>query len=377
MRIGLNLLHAMPDIGGVWNYLERLLCAIGQHDHENAYICFVTKSSQDLVSHTSNFDIVTIALDPRSRAKRVLYENTCFPARAKRHQLDMIHWFSGTHSLLGRIPSVVSVYDTLVFEHPESFSIMKRNYLKYMMKNTVRNAALLMPMSNTTAKNLEWFLGAKTDRIQVIPPIIDSSFIPRDQKEINLFRKKYNLPENFWLYVADFYPHKNHLGLLHAFHNLIKNRFSVWPLVLRGDNRGDDQAIFRAVNDLELSDNISFMPRLPSEELSLLFSSASAMIYPSLYEGGGIPVLEAMACGCPVAASHIPATEEMAGGAAMLFKSQTKDAIEQTVIMMQTDKDLRDRLATEGMERARKFRGERVIGKVLDGYRKAVASVVR
>lgn len=371
MRIGLNLLHAIPGIGGVWTYIERLLHALDQHDQENTYICFVTKFSQGLVSHASNFVIVPIALDPRFRAKRVLYENTYFQLRANSYQLDLIHWFSGTHSLVGGIPSVVSVYDTLVFEHPRYFAILKRMYLKFMMKNAVRNASLLMPMSNTTAENLERLLGAERDRIQVIPPIIDSSFIPRDLNEINKFRNKYDLPERFWLYVADFYTHKNHLGLLHAFHNLKKNRFNVWPLVLRGDNRGNHPAILKAVSDLELHDNIRFIPRLSNEELPLLFSSASAMIYPSLYEGGGIPVLEAMACGCPVAASHIPAVKEMAGGAAVIFANKNEESIEQTVIMMQADEDLRGRLITKGLERASQFRGEGVIGKVIVGYKKA------
>jgi glycosyltransferase involved in cell wall biosynthesis len=376
MRIGLNLLHAMPSIGGVWSYVEKLVSALGQYDKENDYVCFVTEFSRCLAPETPRFILFPVPLDPRSRAKRVICENTRLQSYSKRLQLDLMHWFGGIHSLFTNVPNIVTIHDMLVFEHGESFPFVKRMFLKTMMKHTAKSAAMLAPVSNATSNKLEQLLGVQKCRMRVIPPIIDESFFPRSRDSAAQFRSRHNLPTQFWLYVADFYPHKNHLGLLRALLNLKKNGFKTWPLVLRGDWRGNGERVLRAIAEFQLQDDILFLPRLSDEEFPVLYSAASALIYPTLYEGAGIPVLEAMACGCPVAANSIPACLEIGGDAGVFFNSQDSGSLEGALVSLQDDHQLRDFIIKKGIERAKHFRPQRIVSALSSIY-KVVATYGR
>lgn len=371
MRIGLNLLHALPEIGGGWNYIANLVAALGQCDDTNTYIAFVTKESECLVPAKPNFKSVRINIRSVSRAQRVMYENTILQLRAHKHKLDCMHWFANTQALINAVPGVVTVYDLQAFLNLATFSRVKRLYLRFMTSMTARRASVLLPMSRATAQDLQCVLNVNVARMIVIPVVMGSQFKPAAAEEIMRFKAKYRLPDRFLLYVSHMYPHKNHLNLLQAYHRLKSSGFSPWPLVLRGDPKGAETDVMDTIARLNLEKDTILLPRLDKGELPALYSAASALLFPSLYEGGGIPIVEAMACGCPVVASDIPPTREFAGEAGSYFDPRDSDSIVRAMVELQRNPDSRERQRQAGLARAAEFRPQLVVSKLLSAYSQA------
>jgi glycosyltransferase involved in cell wall biosynthesis len=362
----------MPEIGGGWNYIVRLVESLAEYDRENNYVAFVTNKSVGMVPRQPNFEIVYVGVNPLSRPKRILYENTRLQIEARKYRLDLMHWFANTIAVTSSVPGVVTVYDLHFFENPHAFSWTKRIYLQTMFSHTVRRAALLLPMSETTAHALSNVFKVRLERMQVIPAIVSASFHPVSSTKVIELRGKYNLPDQFWLYVAHFYPHKNHLRLLQAYHELKLSGFLPWPLVFRGNDQGSRSEVVQLVRQLSLENEVRFMPHLSEGELAVLYSAATALVFPSLYEGGGIPLLEAMACGCPVIASDISAVREFGGDAIFRFDPEDLPSIRNTMVVFQQDVEKRFRARQLGLEQVRNHRPDLVIEKLISAYHRAI-----
>lgn len=372
MHIGLNLLHAMPEIGGGWNYIARVIESLGEYDRENSYVAFVTDKSIGMVPLQPNFETVRIGINSVSRPQRVLYENTALQILAWKHRLDLMHWFANTIAVVNIVPGVVTVFDLMALENPHAFARVHRIYLQTMLSHTVRRASLLLPMSETTAHALSNRLRAPLERMQVIPAIVNASFQPVSSNRVSELRRMYNLPSQFWVYVAHLYPHKNHLRLLQAYHDLRLNGFAPWPLVLRGDDKGAGEEIKRLVTQLDLENDVQFLPRLSEGELPALYSSATALVFPSVHEGCGMPVIEAMACGCPVIASDISAMREVGGEAICRFNPLDLSSIRNSMKAFQQDGEKRLRARQLGLEQVRSHRPDLVIPNLLSAYHRVV-----
>ena len=370
MRIGLNLLHALPDIGGGWNYISNLLAAVGREDTSNEYVAFVTEASETLVPKQPNFRVERIALRSAVRARRVLYENSALQARASREELDCMHWFANALGLVNAAPAVVTVYDVQPFVPYGRLSKAKRAFLRWQLRAAVRRAAMLLPMSRSTADALQTILGADATRMTVIPPLLESVFSLPAIDVVDRCRRRYALPERFWLYVAHMYQHKNHERLLLAYRDLKHANPQAWPLVLRGDPQPGSN-VPALINELGIERDVLILPTLSRVDLPALYGAASALVFPSLYEGAGIPVLEAQACGCPVVASSIAAIREFAGDAAVYFDPMNVADIHRAMIGVADDADGRERLRTRGLERARDFRTVPVVSDLLAAYAQA------
>lgn len=374
MRIGLNLLHARPEIGGVWNYVSNLVAAVGREDTETEYVAFVTEVSAALVTPRPNFRNVIVPLRSRLRTTRVLFENTALQLLVWRERLDCLHWFANTIGLVDVVPAVVTVYDLQPFLSYPTMSRAKRVFLRSQMRAAVRRAAMLLPMSQATGQELRDRLGADPRRMLVVPPILESMFQPPEPTAVSRFRQQYGLPAEFWLYVAHGWPHKNHERLLHAYRELRAENPSAWPLVLRGDPQPGFPTLAELSARAGLKESVIVLPRLKREELPLLYASAAALVFPSLYEGGGIPVLEAQACGCPLVASDIPAIREFAGEAGHYMNPQSVDDIKRAMIATAADVAARERLLRLGLERVRTFRSISVVDRLVAAYRSACSA---
>ena len=377
MRIGLNLLHALPEIGGVWNYIEELLAALAQCDTENTYVAFVTDVSQGLVPQEKNFERVFVRINSAFRVWRVVYENTILQVLARRRNLDCMHWFSATHAWFNSVPSAVTFYDLQAFRNLAQFPLAKRWYLQTTMRRTVRHAQILLPMSEATAADLSLVLGAGRERMTVIPPVVSSIFRGMPPEQLAGFRRRYGLPKEYWLYVAHYYPHKNHCALLRAYRTLLDSGMPTWPLVLRGDPKGAERDVDSTLSELSLRNSVLQLAPLARVEVPSLYAAASALVFPSVYEGAGIPVLEAMSCGCPVTASGIPAVRELAGEAALYFEPSDEGSIAGAMQMMQEDAARRQRLREEGLTRSQMYWPEAVAPRLTHAYRQASSSALR
>jgi len=372
LRIGFNLLHAVPGIGGVQNYIANLLAALAAADHDLAYVAFVTEWSRELVPSAPNFHCRPVNLDSRHRVARVLYENTILQRMVARETVDCLHWFANVDGIFNAAPAVVSVYDLLPFLSLPGHSLLKRAYLRWRMRAAARRAAWLLPMSQATADAFRAMLGADLRRCTVIPAVVEDRFKPVAHEEAAQFRSTHALPREFWLYVANLYPLKNHVGLLRAYRKLKDKGVEVWPLVLRGDPGGAEEEVNAALNELGLRGDVTFLGRLDREDLPRLYACASALVFPSLYEGGGIPLIEAMACGCPVVASDLVVAREAAGDGAVYFDSSDVGSIAAAMRQFQQSPALRERCRSSAFQQVRGHRGAVVAPALVAAYRNAV-----
>jgi alpha-1,3-rhamnosyl/mannosyltransferase len=375
MRIGLNLLHAVPDIGGGWNYIQNLLAALGREDRTNTYVAFANAASASLVPRQPNFTVVRVPLRPGARGPRVLFEHTALQALVLYHRLDCLHWFANGDGIINAAPAVVTVYDLQPFVDKVALTPRKRAFLQARMRSAAQRAAVLLPMSDTTADLLASMLGADPARMIVVPPVIEPEFQPASDQTVAACRARHRLPAQFWLYVAHLYPHKNHERLLQAYRQVRANDPATWPLVLRGDAQPESFDLPRRIADLGLEGHVHLLPRLDRAELPALYTAASALVFPSTYEGAGIPLLEAQACGCVVAASDIRAAREFAADAAKFFDPLDPVAIERAMLEVQANPMWRDDARRRGLEHAARYRGPLAVERLLDAYARVGGTV--
>ncbi len=372
MRIGLNLLHMHDGIGGVWNYVESIVSTLDELDQNNLYFVFVTTQSECLVPDKENFKKIIININPLKTGHRILYENTVLHYQSWKYKLDCLHWFANMVSPFSFVPGLVTIHDLLPLRNPGSYSSMKHLYLKIVLNITAKKAKSILPISNTTALDIIQILKPETDKLHVLPVIINDTFTPSKENEINKFKNRYKLPDKFWLYVANFYPHKNHINLIKAYSVFKKQEVNAWPLVLRGDSGQDTgttkELIKTEIKKLNLEKDVIWLPRLAYHELPLLYSGAGALIFPSLFEGCGIPVIEAMACGCPVVASDLEVIKEFTDDAALFFNGKNVDNICKAMVKLQSGSNIMKSLVNKGIKRSEIFKGKNVINKLLSAY---------
>ncbi|HEY3381843.1 MAG TPA: glycosyltransferase family 1 protein [Vicinamibacterales bacterium] len=370
MHIGLNLLHPYPAMGGIWHYIARLLDAGAEPPVGHLSTAFVTTSSRALVPPSPRIRVEDLRIPGLSRSVRVLYENLVLDRQLKAHGCDLVHWFAANLGLVGTVPAVVSVYDLREYDRPGSFSLGKRLYLKMMHRHVASAARHLLPISSTTAGQLALRFGVPDDRMTVIPPIVSDIYFDVDRQEAESYRQRRGLPGHFWLYVSDFRPYKNHAALVDAYAELTR-RCRAWPLALRGEGAlGMTETLARA-RQLGVADRVRILDPVPENEMPYLYATASALVFPSLYEGSGMPLLEAQAVGCPILSSSIAALRESAGDAAVWMDADDASSIAAGMERFQADGDRREACAGLGRRRAERWRAPVVANLLWQAYAKA------
>ena len=376
VKIGLNLLHARPEIGGGWNYIANIVRAFALSDCDYEVVAYCTDASAEIVPDDPRFRIRKVRLGGSWQPARILYEQTILPGVAYRDKLDCMHWFAGNHAFLSSMPAVVTLYDCVFIEQPWEIPFAKRLYLSRMVKAACKRARVVVPMSESTAEAAIRLLGVAPERIVVVANPVDERYRPAALGDVQSFRRQFGLPPEFWLYVAHPYPHKNHARLFAAYKRLRETSGCSWPLVLRGGGcaKGDLADLERLACQLGVDRDIVWLPPLSLDDLVRLYGAAAAMVFPSLYEGCGIPLLEAMACGCPVVASNIPTTMEFTGEAAVVFDPESADEIYAAMRRFADDLGLREQCRAAGLARARNYSAESTARKLMEAYRQAVGS---
>jgi glycosyltransferase involved in cell wall biosynthesis len=202
----------------------------------------------------------------------------------------------------------------------------------------------------------------------VVPPCVSAEFRPRNPAEMDAFRHQYGLPASYFVYVASNDAHKNYDGLLTAYRLYHDEIDTPWSLVIRG---ATEETLARHPRG-PWSSSVVLLPEIPDSEMPLLYAAAAAMVYPSFFEGGGLPVIEALSTGCPVAASDIPTTREFAGDAALTFDPHKPGSIAEAMTRIHTDRPLRELLRSRSLGRRSRFEESLTAAAAARAYEKAV-----
>jgi glycosyltransferase involved in cell wall biosynthesis len=371
MHIGLNLLYAHPAIGGAWRYIQNVLHMIGKYDQRNSYSLFVyERNPLPLAALSARMQLHFIRRAAGgSRGGRVLDEQIAIPRLAKSEGCRFVHSFGNVAVMREGIRNLVTVHDLKPYERNEGILPSARDlYVRTVLPTSLRRSDFVLPISKFTATALQTRFRIEAGKVITVPNVVDDRFSRRSEAEIIALRERWQLPRDFWLYVANYYPHKNHERLLLAYHQYRRSSKAAWPLVLCGSPALQYGRIRALVSTLGLGRDVYFHHGLPDEEMAALYSAASALIFPSQYEGFGIPLLEAMACACPIAASDIAAVQELAGESAIRFHPRGIESMANAMLRLQHDAALRAALAEAGQKTAERYRDSVVIQQLMDAY---------
>jgi glycosyltransferase involved in cell wall biosynthesis len=307
---------------------------------------------------------------PTGRASvRVLWEHLVQPWILQRINADLVHGPVFIAPPISTCPTVATIHDLSFIRLPHLFRPANRLYLAVMTRLSARRARRLIAVSAHTAAESVKLLGVPAERIDVVQHGVDSIFRPLPQDEVEFFRQKQGLPEQFVLCVGTLEPRKNHTRLVEAFARIYDRRSK---LVLVGGKGWLYDDVFAKVEALGLSEAVVFQGYVTNEDLPWWYNAASVFAYPSLYEGFGMPILEAQACGTAVLASNVPPLPETAGDAALLADPQDVEALAANLNRLLTNRSLRCQLEAQGLAHARQFTWARTAQETARAYRRAL-----
>jgi glycosyltransferase involved in cell wall biosynthesis len=268
------------------------------------------------------------------------------------------------------IPTVMTVYDLIPLRFPQFVSARARLLFRLAMTLALRASDQVIAISEATQRDLHRLFHLSKEKIQVIPLAAGENFHPPAREEIERVRAQYNLPDEYVLYLGINKPHKNLPRLVEAWAHLTRQpAFGDEKLVIAGAWDPRYPQVKQLAARLNLTQAIIFLGSIPEADLPALFGAARLFVFPSLYEGFGLPVLEALSCGTPVACSHTASLPEVAGEAAIYFDPAGPDRIAEVLAKTLNNAPLLEDLRARGLERAGKFSWRRTAQQTVQVYR--------
>lgn len=267
------------------------------------------------------------------------------------------------------VPLILTVHDIQQEYFPEFFSNDVLDFRRRFYRASLEKVNHIIAISNHTKRNLIEKYSVPEDKITVIYNGYGKDvFRKLDGKLIEKARKKYNLPRSFLFYPAATWPHKNHITLLRAY-RILKTKYHLKDkLIFTGIRKENHEAVERETERLGLAGSVTHLGYLPYKDLPALYNAARIMVFPSLFEGFGIPVVEAMAVGLPVACSNTTSLPEVAGDSALYFDPNEPEDIAEKVIRLYEDESLRSFLINKGKERVKLFTWDNTASETLKIY---------
>ncbi|MCB8943790.1 MAG: glycosyltransferase family 4 protein [Ardenticatenaceae bacterium] len=283
---------------------------------------------------------------------RIAWEQLVWPWLAQRHGLDLLHSMAFVTPLLALRPTVVTVYDLSFMYYPESFPRGQRLYLRSQTARSVRAARRVITISESGRQDVHRFFGVPLAQIDVVRPGVGEEYRPFPPQTVAQFRQQKGLPERFILHVGTLQPRKNIPILLEALAQLPQRDVC---LVLVGGKGWLFAEIFARVEALGLQERVIFTGYVPAEELPLWYNAATVLAFPSRYEGFGMPIVEAMACGTPVVAANVSSMPEAVGEAGLLFAPDSVAQLVGGITAVLQSPALAQELRQKGIPQAQQF----------------------
>ncbi len=355
-RIGVNALYLIPGgVGGTEVYLRNLLQALAQIDSRNQYFVFVNRETgDDLCPVSPNFTLVRSSVSARLRPARLVWEQTVLPLQTVRLRLDVLFSPGFSSPMVCRGRKVTVIHDLQHKRQPENFGFFERKAWDAMVWSSVQFSDALVAVSEASRQDVINVYRADPARIHVVHHGVEAAFfgITGAREHDPTLLSQTGLPDcRYLLAVSTIHPHKNWLRLLDAYGALVRDGRDE-HLVVAGLAGKASRDVAARLNDPQLASRVHLLGWQPRNVLVALFQSAEALVFPSTFEGFGMPVLEAMAAGVPVACSDIPPLREVAGDAAVFFDPYSPERIAEGVRRVLDDSDLRASMIARGKERA-------------------------
>jgi glycosyltransferase involved in cell wall biosynthesis len=303
-------------------------------------------------------------------ALRVLWEQIAFPRALHHDRITLLHGPINALPLGWAGPSVVTILDLTFMLIPDAIRRASRAYLRWMVRSSARRAGQIITISESTRRDVIRLLGAPPERVTRVYCGVDNRFTPEPASAAGTaLRERVGLPGEFILYLGTIEPRKNLSRLIDAYTMLRRRDATRLPLVLAGGRGWGDDEIVQKARANEFATDIYLPGFVPEPEIPLWYNAATLFVYPSEYEGFGLPPLEALACGVPVVASNASSLPEVLGDAAVLVDPTSVEAIADGIQRVLDDGALRSRLIARGPEQARRFSWRQMAEETLAVYR--------
>jgi glycosyltransferase involved in cell wall biosynthesis len=351
---------------GITSYIYNLLRHLPGIASEMAYTVFL---SERRYKGPPGLRLQVSRLPTDRPPVRIFWEQALLPWVARREGIDLLHNVAFVGPLASTCPFIVTVHDLSFLFYPHSFRSLRRSYLRVFAGMSVRRARRVIAVSESTKHDLVEVYGISPARIDVVHNGVDGSFQPLPADQVAAFRHQSGLPDRFVLFVGTLEPRKNIVRLIEAYARLPKDRP---PLVLVGGKGWFYDEIFARVEALGLTGDVRLAGFVPAEELPLWYNAADLFVYPSIYEGFGLPPLEAMACGTAVITSTASSLPEVVGEAGRLVDPADTDALASAMAKVLSDRDLQHEMEAAGRVQAAGFSWESAARGTVDSYRRAL-----
>ncbi len=372
MKICIDALAAKSSYHGIGTYVSNILCHLLPKAQENHFLVLGRKdflSSLPDARHLTNMEKKAVKLP---LFLRVAWEYTLLPFGLLKDKVD-IFW-GVSHFLppvrVGRY--LVTIHDLASFFFPHLYPLFRWLYHQVSIRNAIQRADYVITPSHSTKRDLIKHFRIPEERVFVVPNGFDETFrYPITDKEREEIKKRYNLPEMFVFALGVLEPRKNTERILLAFASLLRDKSfpnKEIKLVIGGslDYGWKNKRIFQLVKELKIEEKVIFTGPIPNEDLPAFYAASFLSLYPSLYEGFGLPVIEAQACGTPVITSKISSLPEVAGEGAILVNPYSVEEIARAMKELFTNQNKREELIEKGLENAKRFSWKKAAEEILE-----------
>ena len=372
-RVGINAHLLSGEAGyrraGIHQYIAQVLRHLPWEEGEPTYVVFTQQ--KNLFEDLPGITAVSSHLSTQNRLLRILWEQVVWPWQTRQHTIGLLHSMAFVTPLLSTCPAVITVYDLSFYHFPERFPTLQRLYLSSQTRRSCRRARRIITISESSRQDVHLFFGVPLRKIDVVVPGVDPVYQPLPAATVQAFRQKHNL-DRFVLHVGTLQPRKNIPVLIEAMARLDDPELK---LVLVGGKGWLYDDIFRQVQAVGLAERVVFTGYVPDDDLPLWYNAAELLVFPSVYEGFGLPVLEAMACGTPVIAANSSSIPEAGGDAGLLFDHDDGETLVEQMTAVLTNADLQDTLRQQGLEHAQSFSWERAGRETAEVYQRALQNL--
>jgi glycosyltransferase involved in cell wall biosynthesis len=366
--IALKVLLDARMIGktGVGTYIRNLLEAYAGRPGELAVYAVINRSDSRYVRSGSNVSPIVI---PRSVPVYSPLEQVVLPYYCRKVRPDLVHFANFNCPFFCPSTYVVTIHDLIYYLYPEACpNRLGHLYAKAVLKSSAKKARLVITDSNASKKDIVANLGVPGEKVRVIHIGISERYRPVPDPRGVL--EKYNLPSRYILYVGNHEPRKNLSGLIKAY--AASGSSARLPLVIAGKKDPRRSQTYELISKLSLGDRVVLSGYIPTEDLPALYTAARLFVFPSFYEGFGLPPLEAMACGTPVVCSSAASLPEIVGDAAITVDPEDTKSLAAAMDRVLADDGLAEELVRRGLKQAKKTDPADTAKKTIDVYRQAL-----
>lgn len=367
MRIAIDATAIPRHRAGAGTYTYNLVQALARIACDGQFIVFARPGILPVtVARENNLRVVPVPLS--SRLQRLLWEQTLLPTYLNRWKIDLLH--SPHHTIpiaAATCRRVVTFHDVTFFLIPQRYPPLRGLYFRQVSRLAAHVADAIIAVSQTVRADIQRTLRIPATKVHVVPEAAGAEFRPLPPEQTATVAATYGLPPRFILSVGTLEPGKNRGTLIHAFARLKQQRLE-HKLVIVGQKGWMYETLLPLVQRLGLQEDVIFTGYVPQEDLPAVYNLADLFVFPSLYEGFGLPPLEAMACGVPAVAANRSAIPEVVGDAAVLVDPRSPDCLAEAMLAVLTDEHLRRDLQQRGQERAQQFSWEETARKTMEVY---------